>query len=218
MRALPLLVLVACKGSSAPAPTVRVPDASPQPVPVPVPDAGPALDAAATPHGTLPLTITTIHAHEQPTDAAPFHGPGGEWTYLDLETPEHHTFTVGFHDAGELETHVRTRLLDVRVIELDRTQGGAVVEELERALGVRVDSAAVLAKPLTPLTLAATIDDDTGGWTRTTWIFPGPSNTTLHFDWSLFSLQAALREADPRSDGYALAALGTALRDGLGAP
>jgi len=90
-----IVAIGACKNDPSPPPRQVPADAS-----APAGDENgwtyePPLGGGAPPAGLL-LTIDAVHDREQPREQPPWHGPGGDWTFLDLRTPGGATFTAGF--------------------------------------------------------------------------------------------------------------------------
>jgi len=179
----------------------------------------------------LPLVIEAVHEHEQPTKKAPWHGPGGTWTYLDLKTPAGAKFVVGVLKTRSIGGDMPMTMYDVQVVASDPEHGAKLVDELAEAFHVKAPPpvAEKARKALTPLTIGAislgeNIGRDpsgsfsgSGDWIATKWTSErGDHAAEVFFNYSIARKLAELSEKDSDYNSDIVADLALALRDGLG--
>jgi hypothetical protein len=85
--------------------------------------------------GTLPFTITQVHAQQRPSDAPPFFTAGGTWTYAvaHLDGDPAATFVFGM---PSLATTGGPGFADMIFVPTTAAAGARVIDALARALGV----------------------------------------------------------------------------------
>ena len=176
----------------------------------------------------LALQIQAVHDKEKPLDKAPWHAPGGDWTYLDLTTPGGAHFTVGEKLTRTLQSDVPIHMYDFVVYAADRTEGAKVVDELAAMLKAKVPAKGV-EKPLTPLVLVASAlgdlaarnpDGSFGGkgtWVAAKWTSERAGHAAeMYFNWSIDEKRAEVTEKYGPFNSDFVADFAAALRDGLG--
>jgi hypothetical protein len=180
-------------------------------------------------HPHLSFTITSVHEGQNPSPIAPYHVPGGEWTYLDCETTSEPraAFTVGLWSQkstgpvpvawGRAALIVKDREAGVRFLDSFRTAfPGAMPAPAQQA---------VVPGPLFIKTaiLGDSLDRDPrggfsgrgGGWSATKW-FPEQAGLAgeIYFNWNLGQRQGEWSEKDAACRDRLLEVFALALRDG----
>jgi hypothetical protein len=177
----------------------------------------------------LPFTITAVYDKQRPSAGAPFHAPGGEWTFFDCQAVSDPkvAFTAGVLSrggAGDVPIAWGKAVLIVK----DREAGARFVACFGKAFAGKVPPP--VPRPHVPRPLAvntAVLGQNTsredkggfvgkgGGWTATKW-FPEHDGRSgeMYFNYNLAKRQGEFSEKD---GGYAddlVATFASALRDG----
>jgi hypothetical protein len=219
MRKLAALLLVAACTKTPPPPPPKAdavkPNAQVMTVQVPIGGSG-------APQPLLPFHIDKVYANEKPATQAPWHAPGGEWTYFDARTDGGAAFTVGVKakkPAGDMPFAFG----DVSVVPQSREAGGKLVEELAKAFHAPAPAPGA-QKPIQPAQLrmavlgfdtACTPGEGCGGagtFIATKWFLSG-GDVEVFFNYDLAGKKGDFSEKDSDYRKGLVAAF-AALRDG----
>jgi hypothetical protein len=179
--------------------------------------------------GRLAFTITVVHEGRKPSDVAPFHVGGGEWTFFDCRAgadPEA-VFTVGVWAKGSADgapVAWGRAVLAVR----DREAGRRFVALFHKSFAGTMPKPRKqhhLPKPLfiNTAALGEDLNRETqggfsgkgGGWTATKW-FPEHDDCSgeVYFNFNLGQRRGEFSEKDAGYRDDLLALFASALRDG----
>lgn len=103
----------------------------------------------------LALVVTNVATKQRATDAAPFHAPGGAWTFFDLAPADAPTATLRV--GLKVATESPRSFSELRLVPLDRARGRSFVEAFARAFHVAAPAPAAKAGALSPVTLTAAV-------------------------------------------------------------
>jgi hypothetical protein len=171
---------------------------------------------------TLSFKIDKVYTNEKPAAQAPWHAPGGEWTYFDARTDGGAAFTVGVKakkPAGDMPFAFG----DVTVVPASREAGGKLVEEFAKIFHAPAPAPGA-QKPIQPAQLrvavlgfdmACTPGGGCGGagtWTATKWFLSG-GDVEVFFNYDLTGKRGDFSEKDSDYRKGLVAAF-AALRDG----
>lgn len=179
--------------------------------------------------GYMLLKITAIREKQQPSEGAPFHKDGGDWTFLDCEAAAdpNVVFTVGIKTKAGSGSGPFTWGQAMMIVN-DRAAGGRFLSLFEKSFPGTLPSPTDRAYEPQPLTIStAILGEDLarepeggffgagGGWTATKWFpeFDGRSGE-IYFNYNLGAGEAEFSEKDADYADDLLAVFAEALRDG----
>lgn len=177
----------------------------------------------------LSFKITAVHQKRKPSEAAPFHVAGGDWTYFDCQAKSDPkvVFTVGVlakGGAGDVPIAWGKASLIVK----DREAGARFVEVFSKAFGGKVPTPAKRAYVPQALSLRTAIlghnmkrekqggfSGAVGGWTATKW-FPEHDGDSgeVYFNYDLSKREGEFSEKDAEYADSLVTIFASALRDG----
>jgi hypothetical protein len=225
---LPLLVSAGCQ-RSPPSPVPEKQGALPMPDPakdkprVQVPIGEGNLEN----WGLLPFDVLKVYPNQKPTDAAPWHVDGGDWTFFDCRTalPRPAVFTVG----------VRTKSKDGRpfawgeatIVVANRGAGAKLLDSIGRSFKQkpppeRVQQSLEFWKFNTAVLGNGLEREPQGGfsgqggkWSATKWFLERDGfSAEVFFNYNLQEMKGEFGEKDPNYREDLLAVLAIAVRDG----
>ncbi|HEY4122630.1 MAG TPA: hypothetical protein VGM56_32420, partial [Byssovorax sp.] len=166
-----------------------------------------------------------VHPHEKPTTRAPWHEPGGEWTFFEATTAKGARFGFGFRppDPNGQPFTFGKGLLTVA----DADDGARFVEGMASVLGAKVPPprarTPLAIKPISLAFLGVDAHHDGtgfggrgGGWTATKLFLqrPGLGEAELYFNFNLAKKEGHFAVKDDDYKDAAVAFFAGELRDG----
>jgi hypothetical protein len=177
--------------------------------------------------GFVPFDIVAIHENRTPQDAAPFHAPGGRWTFLDccVARKPGARFTVGLlleGDSGQPSMWGKAVLAVV-----NRRDGAAVLRAFAAGFFTDVPEPRLPRRPIEPLhcgtanlsDLGRTLEVDSGtedtNWVRLKWFLEMDRfSAEVFFVFNLTNRRGSFSEKDTDYRDDLLGILALVTRDG----
>jgi len=193
---------------------------SPPIAPTPAPSASLAeVNVAAQ---TLRFRVLTTHSEQRVLDAAPWHEPGGDWTFHDAELPDGTRFTFGTRFRNGTGIVFGKVLLTVP----DADAGARLVKSVAQLLHA-ADPKELPRQPLRFLPVTAALIGEGmkrdpnafvvggGNWTGTKLFLPrGSSEGEVYLNFDAKAGMGELAEKDPKYAETVVGVLAAMLRDG----
>lgn len=172
----------------------------------------------------LKLLITSVVVGQQPSDAPPWHAPGGNWTYFEARTSPDSDAVL----AALVPTFGDDMFGRMILVPTTPAAGAGIVDAFARTFAVAtppvVAGGTLKPFPLHVAVLAANAGHDegfsgAGSWNATKWFCTDNGDEAeMFFNFSLVDRIAELSEKDPDYDAGVARCLATALRDGAPPP
>lgn len=105
----------------------------------------------------LDLVVTNVATKQQPSETAPFHKPGGDWTYFDLAPASDPTAKVRLGMKAPKATDSPFSFSELRLSPLDRAASTRFVAAVAKAFLVPVPAVAPKPRKLVPVKLATAV-------------------------------------------------------------
>lgn len=105
----------------------------------------------------LDLVVTNVATKQQPSETAPFHKPGGDWTYFDLAPASDPTAKVRLGMKAPKATDSPFSFSELRLSPLDRAASTRFVAATAKAFLVPVPAVAPKPRKLLPVKLATAV-------------------------------------------------------------
>ncbi len=105
----------------------------------------------------LDLVVTNVATKQQPSDSAPFHKPGGDWTYFDLAPASDPTARVRLGMKAPKPTDSPFSFSELKLSTLDRSASARFVKSVADAFLVPVPPVAPKPRKLVPVKLATAV-------------------------------------------------------------
>jgi hypothetical protein len=212
------LFLAHCKKNDGTPP--REPAPSPASIQVRVGRAG---DAQA-----LPFDIGTVYEQRQPTKVAPFHRPGGEWTYFDAKLKDGTEFTVGLVETGRFDVGdgLSMTMVEAMLHVPTNDAGARLSHAFAQTFGAKVPSPRAKRGPPQPLiinsvNLGENVRRTAGGfggkgtWTASKWTLERNHHAAeVYFNFSLAEKKGEWSQKDSMYDDDVAQDLMEVLHDG----
>src|SRR5262245_209608 len=177
----------------------------------------------------LSFRITAVHKKRKPSETAPFHVAGGDWTYFECQATSdpNAVFTVGvLSNNGPRNAPIAWG--KATLIVKDREAGTRFVELFSKSFASKLPTATKRAYVPEPLSVRTAIlghdmqrdrqggfSGAAGGWTATKW-FPEHDGESgeVYFNYDLSKGEGEFSEKDAEYADPLVAVFASALRDG----
>jgi hypothetical protein len=105
----------------------------------------------------LDLVVTNVATKQQPTESAPFHKPGGDWTYFDLAPASDPTARVRLGMKAPKPTDSPFSFSELELSTIDRAASARFVKAVAEAFLVPAPPGAPKPRKLVPVKLATAV-------------------------------------------------------------